>query len=119
MAQRIAHSRLQIEALEDRALPAGNVPAIMDGDTLRILGDSADHAISVAVQVTGFSALGGDDDGSGRLFGIPTDGSNTIIELNPSTGAEINRIPAPESVSLGPDGLAFDGHSLFYINGFG
>jgi len=117
MVRRIAHRRLQVEALESRALPSGNVTAIMDGDTLRIRGDDLDNSVVVSVPVVGFSALGGDD--AGRLFAIPSDGSNSIVELNPSTGEEVNRFDAPEPVSLGPDGLAFDGSSLYYINGFG
>src|SRR5262249_37098167 len=54
-----------------------------------------------------------------RLCAVATDGSSTIVELDPATGAEINRFPAPEFTSQGPDGLAYDGHSLWYINGFG
>lgn len=120
MARRIAHwRRMQVEVLEGRALPAGNVTATLDGDTLRIRGDVADNQVVVSVPVNGFSALGGDDAGPDRLFAVPTDGSNTIVELSPSTGAVLNRFPAPEPVSQGPDGLAYDGHSLFYINGFG
>lgn len=61
--------RLQVEALEGRALPAGNVTAVLDGDTLRIRGDGGDNHVQVSVPVIGFSALGGDD--TGRLFAVP------------------------------------------------
>ncbi|MCH8046641.1 MAG: tandem-95 repeat protein [Planctomycetes bacterium] len=54
-----------------------------------------------------------------RLFAIPRDSATQIVELDPDSGAEINRFEAPESVSGGPDGLAFDGQSLFFINGSG
>jgi autotransporter-associated beta strand protein len=57
--------------------------------------------------------------GPERLFAVTTDGSNQIDELDPTDGAVINHFTAPEPVSGGPDGLAFDGTSLFYINGFG
>ncbi|MGB5899895.1 MAG: SdrD B-like domain-containing protein [Geitlerinemataceae cyanobacterium] len=56
---------------------------------------------------------------SGRLFAIPVDSSSEIVEFDPETGAEINRFAAPEFTSGGPDGLAYDGNSLFFINGFG
>src|SRR5262245_14674250 len=118
MTYAITHwRRLQVEALEGRVLPAGNLTAVLDGDTLRVRGDGGDNHVQVGIPVIGFSALGGDD--TGRLFAVPTDGSNTIVELNPATGTVVNRFAAPEPVSEGPDGLAYDGHSLFYINGFG
>ncbi|WP_446392245.1 Calx-beta domain-containing protein [Coleofasciculus sp. B1-GNL1-01] len=53
-----------------------------------------------------------------RLFATPMDGSDHIVELNPLTGAEINRFAAPDWVSEGSDGLAYDGNSLFFTNGF-
>jgi len=68
-------------------------------------------------------ALGGDNLGGGsggRLFAIPDDGSGDIVELNPFSGTELNRFAAPETPSGQPiDGLAFDGSSLFYLNGSG
>jgi hypothetical protein len=54
-----------------------------------------------------------------RLFAVPTDSTASIVELSPNTGAEINRFVAPAAPSGGPDGLAFDGTSLFYLNGSG
>ena len=54
-----------------------------------------------------------------RLFATLTNGSNQIVELDPQTGAERNRFAAPESTSTNGDGLAFDGTSLYFINGFG
>jgi hypothetical protein len=118
MARRNAHGRLQVESLEGRVVPAGNVTAALIGDTLHIRGDDADNVVTASVPIVSFSALGGDDVGS-RLFAVLADGSNSIVELDPATGEELNRFPAPEPVSAGPDGLAFDGTSLFYINGFG
>lgn len=44
---------------------------------------------------------------------------NTIDELHPATGSILNSIPAPEFISGGPDGLAYDGQYLYFINGFG
>jgi len=63
------------------------------------------------------SALGGDDSViiPRRLFAIPNDASGEIVELDPTSGAEINRFVAPSVPTGGPDGLAFDGNSLFYI----
>jgi subtilisin family serine protease len=54
----------------------------------------------------------------GRLFTVNS-ALHTIDELNPATGSVINSIPAPEFVSGGPDGLAFDGQYLYFINSFG
>ncbi len=56
---------------------------------------------------------------AGEIFATPIDGSGDIVALDPNTGLEINRFPAPEFTSGGPDGLAFDGTNLWYINGFG
>ncbi len=54
-----------------------------------------------------------------RLFAVANNSLNSIVELNPVTGAEINRFTAPEATNASGDGLAFDGTSLFFINGFG
>ncbi len=56
-----------------------------------------------------------------RLFATPSDirNQNLIVELDPRTGAELNRFAAPETTSASGDGLAFDGTSLYYLNGFG
>jgi Ca2+-binding RTX toxin-like protein len=56
-----------------------------------------------------------------RLFATPSDirNQNLIVELDPQTGAELNRFAAPETTSANGDGLAYDGTSLYYINGFG
>ncbi len=54
-----------------------------------------------------------------RLFAVPTNNRNQIVELDPQTGFELNRFAAPEATSTNGDGLAFDGNSLYYLNGFG
>lgn len=54
-----------------------------------------------------------------RLFAIPDDGRNTIVEIDPTTGLELNRFAAPEPINASGDALAFDGASLFFLNGFG
>lgn len=51
------------------------------------------------------------------LFGVPIGQGNVLVELNPQTGAEIRRITSPVSISGGPDGLAYNGESLFLLNG--
>ncbi len=52
-----------------------------------------------------------------RLFAVKDDGStNLIVELNPSTGAEINSFFVPEGLFAAPQGLAFDGNSLFLVD---
>jgi Ca2+-binding RTX toxin-like protein len=53
------------------------------------------------------------------LFAVPNDGTSSIVEIDPATGNEVRRINAPEMPSNGPDGLAFDGGRLFFLNGNG
>lgn len=54
-----------------------------------------------------------------RIFAVPTNNQNQIVELDPLTGAELNRFAAPEATNASGDGLAYDGTSLYYLNGFG
>ncbi len=54
----------------------------------------------------------------GALFNIDAF-AGTVSELDPTTGNVINSFPLPEPPSAGPDGLAFDGTYLYYVNGFG
>ena len=54
-----------------------------------------------------------------RLFALAIDGNNQFVELDPTSGAELFRFTAPEPFSGQQDGLAFDGTSLFYLNGSG
>ncbi len=54
-----------------------------------------------------------------RLFAVPNNNRSQIVELDPQTGTELNRFAAPEPTSVNGDGLAFDGNSLYYLNGFG
>lgn len=54
----------------------------------------------------------------GVLFNVNI-GTNKIDEIDPQTGVLIKSIDLPEQNSSGPDGLAFDGESLYYISGFG
>ena len=57
--------------------------------------------------------------GSSRLFAIDTT-NRQIVELDPVNGAELNRFAVPGTANLGgPDGLAYDGHSLFYATAVG
>ena len=61
----------------------------------------------------------GDPNGAARLFAVPSDSSDQIVELDPDDGSEINRFAAPETATLGPDGLAYDGEHLFFLAGYG
>ncbi len=54
-----------------------------------------------------------------RLFALSVDGTNSIVELDPATGIEKRRFQAPEAISITGDGLAFNGQSLFFMNGNG
>lgn len=64
------------------------------------------------------------DRGQAGIFILPDDGSDDIVEIDPYTGTELNRFPAPEPTSPragvpGNAALAYDGlnHRLWYING--
>ena len=49
----------------------------------------------------------------GRLFAA-VDLTNEILEIDPATGAELNRFSRPGVPASGGDGLAFNGTSLFF-----
>ncbi|MDJ0575831.1 MAG: hypothetical protein QNJ65_11780 [Xenococcaceae cyanobacterium MO_234.B1] len=51
--------------------------------------------------------------GASRLFGVDS-ATSEIVEFEPTNGAELNRFALPQPSSLGPDGLAFDGNSLYF-----
>ncbi len=62
--------------------------------------------------------------GERGVFVLPDDGTDDIVELDPFTGMEVNRFPAPEATSQAPGvpgnaALAYDGVNdrLWYING--
>ena len=55
---------------------------------------------------------------SASLFAIDAS-SNQIVQLDPTDGTELNSYAAPEPVSGGPDGFAYDGTYLYFVNGFG
>ena len=53
----------------------------------------------------------------GRLFAVPVDANDDIVELNPVTGVELNRFAAPIATTGTDEGLAFDGTHLWFLNG--
>ncbi len=68
-----------------------------------------------------FNASGDDTDSDVRLFALPDDGSNKIVELDPTTGLETQRLPlagnAPGPAGFSAtSGLAFDGTNLWFLN---
>jgi outer membrane protein assembly factor BamB len=72
---------------------------------------------AVASSVVHASSGGGaGGDSPGRLFAVPADETNAVVELDPTSGAELNRFATPEPSSSGPDGLAFDGQRLFFLS---
>ncbi|MGD9856788.1 MAG: M36 family metallopeptidase, partial [Planctomycetaceae bacterium] len=56
---------------------------------------------------------------SDRLFAVPLDGSNDLVELDPVTGIEANRFASPEAGGGGAVGLAYDGSTLYFLAGAG
>jgi streptogramin lyase len=56
--------------------------------------------------------------GSARLFGEPVDLSDDLVELDPATGAEINRFTPPGAPVGASNGLAYDGTRLWFVKGF-
>ena len=65
------------------------------------------------------AGTGGQPPGPVRPYGgdAPEGESPEIVELDPSTGAELNRFAAPAAFFWGPEGLAFDGTSLWFVQG--
>ena len=90
------------------------------GDTMEVIGggNAATYMPDAAIPGDGTVVVVGGG-GLARLFAVPDDSPQAIVELDPASGVEINRFAAPEPVSAGSDGLAFDGTSLFFINGDG
>jgi hypothetical protein len=79
--------------------------------------DSAGRSLIALPEPYGYAALGGDDAFLGRMFVYPRDFTFTIAEIDPLTGVELGRIPAPESNTAGDVGLAFDGRTLYFVSG--
>jgi hypothetical protein len=64
----------------------------------------------------GLEALEGRTLLASRLFALPLNDTAAITELNPNTGAEVNRFAAPvASAPSGENGLTFDGQVLYYM----
>ena len=61
------------------------------------------------------SALITDDDPL-RLFAVFNTASE-IVELDPVTGARLNSFPTPVPTTFGPDGIAYDGNSIYFLAG--
>ncbi|MEO0551682.1 MAG: S8 family serine peptidase [Bacteroidota bacterium] len=53
-----------------------------------------------------------------RLFVIDQTTSE-IVRINPADGSNISSFMLPEAASNGPDGLAYSGEHIYFINGFG
>jgi hypothetical protein len=81
--------------------------------------DIAGRSLVAFAEPYGYAALGGDDAFVGRMFAYPRDGTFMIAEIDPLTGLELNRIPAPEPNTAGNVGLAFDGRTLYFVSGLG
>jgi VCBS repeat-containing protein len=75
--------------------------------------DIANPLTTPHVTVTGFG------NSKGRLFAVPGNNLNRIVELDPQTGAELNGFASPAASASGVDGLAFDGTSLWFMDGAG
>ncbi|MFT5322767.1 MAG: Ca2+-binding RTX toxin-like protein [Planctomycetaceae bacterium] len=61
------------------------------------------------------SALITDDDPL-RLFAV-FDTASEIVEIDPTTGARLNSFPTPVPTTFGPDGIAYDGNTVFFLAG--
>ncbi|HEY3405977.1 MAG TPA: S8 family serine peptidase [Ohtaekwangia sp.] len=55
---------------------------------------------------------------TGRLFSLNFS-TGQIVELDTDDGSIISGFSAPESFSGGPEGLAFDGSYIYFVNNFG
>lgn len=90
-------------------LPAAQVPVdlsynqLVDVPAVASLSESAPSPASMA---------------DATLFMVGSS-STDIQEINPINGSVIRTIPLLDSVSRGPDGLAYDGQYLYFTNNFG
>ncbi|MGB3513623.1 MAG: hypothetical protein WBA93_31345, partial [Microcoleaceae cyanobacterium] len=95
-------------------------PSYEEGDFFGSTPGSAAGNYRLTIETIGREM--GRSNGGDRLFAVKYDdnfGSSQIVELNPATGEEINSFLAPETFSPGPQGLAFDGDSLFFLTSNG
>src|SRR5262249_9696492 len=81
------------------------------------------HSFVSAQALTGVSGALGHLATTQRLFGVvpQATGPAQIVEVDPTTGAEVRRFAAPVAVPTtgnAPAALAYDGHSLFFISWF-
>lgn len=116
---------LKVSTTSMSAAAAGRVGnAILNTNNVRANGNTADQPKAYPVieknrigsrynTHTNIRPMAG-----GHLFSLDlTTGS--IIEVDTENGTILNSFRAPESLSGGPDGLAFDGTDLYFVNSFG
>jgi hypothetical protein len=97
MKQRPPRSfRPQLEKLEDRLTPAGNVTSSFTGGSLTLTGDALANAITIS------------ENGSGQIVVTPDAGTNTTLDGN--TAAESFTLTGSLTVALGAgnDSVFFD-----------
>lgn len=94
-----------------RASASGAAPDVIPVDATRTMATSA---YSSASQTAPSSVA------NGALFGVDPR-AHRIVRLHPSNGEVIESfaLPGTEAGSSGPQGLAYDGVALYYVNGFG
>ncbi len=76
-------------------------------------GDEDELQVRISVPNISDAPVGISGGSRGKLFAVNTD-KNTIDELDTKTGLVIHSIPLPQPSSKAIEGLAFDGHGLFY-----
>ena len=107
-----------IDANDDGVLDASSeVSTISDADGNYAFSDVSGEVIIRQVVRDDFQQTSPLTVEESRLFGADPS-SDTIVEFNPATGEELSRFPAPVAFA-GATGLAFDGDSLWLINGSG
>jgi len=93
-----------------------------DSDTLAVgeIGiTSDDEDVSDQIRTVRLFGEGREPAPAGTRLFIVSGAESVILEIEPIVGTVLRTIPTPEPTSAGPDGLAFDGNSLFFVNGFG
>jgi hypothetical protein len=106
-----------LDANYNGALDAGEISTKSGNDGAYLLADVATGNHLVRQVVPGNHLRTAPQLSGARLFAIDTDTNpDRVVELNPTTGAELNNFVAPVASSFGAAGLAFDGQTIHFLS---
>ncbi|MDY6805831.1 MAG: DUF4347 domain-containing protein [Cyanobacteriota bacterium] len=95
------------------ATPTGNAALGGDWNLEVTVGEVSSSVAFESATMEAYSGI------LNRLFAVKDDGSDLIVELDPSTGTEIKSFFIPIEITWQPQGLAFNGNSLFLASSDG